>query len=69
MKLTLKQRREIVERFLAGESVGTIGPKFSPMTGSSLSDFDFTRIFQVLAAIEQVLRDYMSGKFKLKGKS
>lgn len=55
MRLTLAQKREIVERFWSGESV-------SDLTIAYLGYCKDEGI------IEQVLRDYMNGKFKLASK-
>lgn len=61
MNLTLTQRRAIVERFWAGESLMAI-------THGRNCYFDKHGDAAMLEDIEQVLRDFMLGKFKLKEK-
>ena len=56
--MTLTQRREVVRRFMDGEYVASIA---NWMASIYPTDAPF-------ALVEQVLRDYMNGKFTLKAK-
>ena len=56
--MKLSQRREIVRRFKAGKSAGQLS--------FELDGFDF---LSAISIIEQVIRDYMNGKFDLKLKA
>ncbi len=58
MKLTLKQKREIVRRFWAGESVHGIACTIHD--GAHYPGTD---------PVEAVIRDYMNGKFSLEPKA
>ncbi len=59
MKLTLKQKREIVRRFWAGESIGQIAIRI----------YEGWITHEQHDSIEQVIRDYMNGKFSLEPKA
>ena len=62
MKLTLKQKREIVRRFMdGGQQKGHTGESIWTI---SMSDWRGPTTFD----IEQIIRDFLNGKFKLEKK-
>lgn len=64
VRLKIRQKREIVRRFKTGESRLTIA-------WDAFNDVNFqeSTIYDREDAIEQVLRDYMNGKFTLTHKT
>ena len=63
--MTLKQKREIVERFKAGESIGSLVETFREKEAPLLESW---RIQDIIRDFMNVLRDFLNGKFKLEKK-
>jgi len=60
VKLTLKQKREIVEKFLDGEGVASLALTMAQRAKIKMHYSDILKV-------EQVLREYYDAKFALKG--
>ena len=63
--MTLKQKREIVGRFKAGERVIALAYAIKA-DGNERKPSTLNAEIQARLKVEQVLRDYMNGKFELK---